>query len=68
MQNTTTITFVKDSNGDIYRKTVTETYQKTTVEQLLAKKNVITTQISRFNIEDTNIDDEIAQIEALLEE
>lgn len=68
MENKTTITFVKSQAGDVYKKTVTETYQKVTIENLQAQKQSRATRITGLQAENTQTDSDIAKIETLLDE
>lgn len=68
MENKTTITFVKSQSGDIYKKTVTETYQKVTKENLQTQKQGRLAKIASLQAENTQIDSDISEVESLLEE
>lgn len=68
MENKTTTTFVKSQAGDIYKKTVIETYQKITVENLELQKQSRLTRIAGLTAENTQTDSDISKVEALIEE
>lgn len=68
MENKTTTTFVKSQAGDVYKKTVTETYQKVTIENLQAQKQSRLARITGLQTENTQTDTDIAKIETLLDE
>jgi hypothetical protein len=68
MENKTTTTFVKSQSGDVYKKTVTETYQKVTIENLQAQKQSRLARITGLQAENTQTDSDISKIETLLDE
>lgn len=67
MQNTSTTTFIKTQGGEVYKKTVTEIYQKVTIANLEAQKQGRLTRIAGLQAENTQIDSDIEEVEALLD-